>query len=78
MAQITVTVTGEEDQLAAFAQLCLLMGNLGAVGASRTIQIEYDGDGNAGLQFDFGTTDVTGVETPDFDDDAQIIIGIGG
>ncbi len=78
-ARLDLTVTGSEECLAAFVQLCKTMDLLGRAGASRTIRVPYDGDGAARLRFDYGSTDVSEVEGPvdaDLDQD-EIVIGFG-
>lgn len=45
-------VTGPEDQIAAFANLCRVLQHLCSVGSSRTVQIDVDGDGAGSLRFD--------------------------
>lgn len=76
-ARLDLTIVGSEPCLAAFVQLCKTMELLGSAGASRTIRVPYDGDGAARLRFDFGPTDVSGVEGPveaDLDQD-EIVVG---
>lgn len=75
--RLVVTVTGYPDQLSAFVKLCKTFDYLGAAGCSRTVQIPYDGDGRARLRFDFGSTDVSGVEAvKDTDSDIVRVPGI--
>ena len=52
----------DESDLATFIQFCKTIQNCCAHGASRTLSLIVDGDGSASLKFDFGATDVTGVE----------------
>lgn len=66
----------DNDDLASFVQLCKIIQYLCGVGSSRTIKVHVDGDGSAGLRFDFGETDVSKVETPKEEDEGyQIWIG---
>jgi hypothetical protein len=68
-------VSTNPDDLAAFIQLCKLIGQLCGVGASRDIRVAVDGDGSGALKFDFGDSDVSDVQVPDIDD--ELVIGIG-
>jgi len=72
-----VTVTGPPDQLASFAQACKAIGYLCSVGSSRNVVVPVDGDGAGALRFDFGDTDVEGVEVPEDDGNDMRIRGIG-
>lgn len=68
-AKLKISITScNIRQLAQFIGLCKIIEQLGAVGASRTIKLWVDGDGSARLRFDFGETDVSGVEIPSFDE----------
>lgn len=75
---LVVTVSGPPDQLSAFAQLCLTIENLCAIGASRTVELDVDGDGSGALSFDFGDTDVSDVDPVETDDGSTVrVAGIG-
>ncbi len=76
---IQMTVTGTEENLTSFVEVCKLMDLMGRAGSSRTINVHYDGDGAARLRFDFGDTDVSGVEVDEsvLDTGRDISIGIG-
>jgi 2'-5' RNA ligase len=69
-------VSSNPDDLAAFVQLCKLIGQLCGVGASRDVRVAVDGDGSGALKFDFGDSDVSDVMVPNIDED--LVIGIGG
>lgn len=69
---VNITVTGDTANLATFTQLCKLLDFLGSTEASRDIHLSYDGDGAAGLHFDFGGTDVSRVEIPNIDEEIVI------
>lgn len=58
---ITIKVTGREDHLTKFIQLCKTMQYLGSLGSSRTVQVWFDGDGSARLNFDYTDTDARDV-----------------
>lgn len=76
---LSVEVSGPPEQVARFAQLCKTIQALCAVGASRTVQIDVDGDGNASLHFTFTPADgADSVEVASFDSDPVRIPGIGG
>jgi hypothetical protein len=77
--KITVSVVGPEDQLRSFVQLCKTIEWCGDVGASRTVQVDVDGDGAACLKFDFGKLDHSAVEpAEDTNGDTIRVTGIGG
>lgn len=76
-SHVVVTVTGPEDQLAAFVEACKAIETLGQVGASRDVIVPVDGDGAASLRFDYGETDVSEIEAPEIDGDDVRITGIG-
>lgn len=74
-----VDVTGPAEQVARFAQLCKTIQVLGEAGASRTVQVDVDGDGNASLRFAFEPPDVgEAVKPVSFDSDPVRVPGIGG
>lgn len=68
----TIKVTGREDHLTKFIQLCKTLKYLGSVGSTRTIKVWFDGDGAARLNFDYGDTDVSNVEIPNINDPIEI------
>jgi len=75
---LVATVTGREEHLSQFVELCKTMHLLGSAGASRTIEVHYDGDGAARLRFDFGETDVDDIVVPESVMDEDLIyIGFG-
>lgn len=75
---LVVTVTGSEEHLSKFAELCKMMGLLGSAGASRVIEVHYDGDGAARLKFDFGDTDVDDIVIDESVMDEDVIhVGFG-
>jgi hypothetical protein len=68
-------VSGPEDQIAAFANMCRTIQYLCSVGSSRTVQIDVDGDGAGSLRFDL---EPLGEESPiDLDADVINCGGIG-
>jgi hypothetical protein len=78
LKKITVNVVGPQDQLRAFVELCKTIQWLGDVGASRTVQVDVDGDGAACLRFDFGALDHSDVKpAPDTNGGTVRVAGIG-
>ena len=73
-----LAVTGSDDQLASFLQLCKTIQWLCSAGASRTVQIDVDGDGSGALRFDFGDLDLPDVDESQMDSDVVRVPGIGG
>lgn len=77
--KITVTVTGPEDQLRSFVQLCKTVEWLCGAGASRTIVLPVDGDGSASLKFGFGSLDHSAVKPAEVTGEDRVrVAGIGG
>lgn len=70
-------VTGPPDQIAAFAGLCQMIQWLCGVGASRTVQIDVDGDGAGALRFDLAGMDLPAVDESQVGDDVVRLPGIG-
>lgn len=52
LVYVTLKVSGNEEHLARFLQLCKTLEYLGDVGATRTVKAWFDGDGAARLNFD--------------------------
>lgn len=70
----SLLVSGPEDQIAAFANFCRHLQMLSSVGASRTLQIDVDGDGAAALRFDL---EPLAADAVNLDDSIIVLPGIG-
>ncbi len=58
-APVTVAfqVTAPPEQLAAFARVCQVAEKLCGWEVNRTVKFQVNGDGDAGISFDFGDLD---------------------
>lgn len=74
---VIITVSGPDDQLISFVKMAKTIEFLCVAGASRTIEIDVDGDGSGALRFDYGKTNVEGINPASIDDDPIRLTGIG-